>query len=55
MEITDCRGEPLDAPFDVETDVAWIGYANTTLRERIEPLLLGALERHGLLPPPTTH
>ncbi len=55
VEITDCRGEPLDAPFDVETDVAWIGYANTTLRERIEPLLLGALERHGLLPPPTTH
>jgi len=51
VEVTDARGEPLDAPFDVETNVAWVGYANRALRERLEPLLLAALERHGLLPP----
>jgi hypothetical protein len=45
-------GAPLDAPLDVTTDVSWVGYANTALRERLEPVLLRALQRHGLLPPP---
>jgi hypothetical protein len=42
---------PLDAPLDLESDVAWIGYANDALRRTIEPALIGALRRRGLLPP----
>lgn len=38
--VTDARGEPLGAPFDTTTDVAWIGYANEQLRKIIEPHLL---------------
>jgi fructose-1,6-bisphosphatase/inositol monophosphatase family enzyme len=47
--ITDALGEPLDAPLEIEPDVAWIGYANGEIRRQIEPLLLDALERRGLL------
>ncbi|PYP65925.1 MAG: inositol monophosphatase, partial [Gemmatimonadetes bacterium] len=43
-------GEPVDAPFNVTSDVAWIGYANERLRARVEPVLRGALRRRGLLP-----
>jgi hypothetical protein len=42
-------GAPLDAPLDLETPVAWVGYANAALRERIEPVLQSALARRGLL------
>lgn len=48
--LTDPGGAPIDAPFDVNTDVAWIGYANERLQAQIEPLLQGALRRRGLLP-----
>jgi fructose-1,6-bisphosphatase/inositol monophosphatase family enzyme len=37
--VTDARGDPLDAPLDTTTDVAWVGYANATLAARIGPLL----------------
>ena len=47
--VTDIGGAPLDAPLDIETDVAWAGYANTALRERIEPALQAALRRRGLV------
>ncbi|HWS56731.1 MAG TPA: inositol monophosphatase family protein [Pyrinomonadaceae bacterium] len=47
--VTDARGGPLDAPLEVGADVAWAGYANEHLRRQIEPLLLAALERRGLL------
>lgn len=47
--IADPAGGPVDAPFDLTTDVAWIGYANPTLRSSIEPVLQGALRRRGLL------
>ena len=43
--VTDAQGQPLDAPLDVQTPVAWVGYANATLRAAIEPLLLEALAR----------
>ena len=43
-------GTPLDAPFDVTSDVAWVGYANERLRALVEPVLQGALRRRGLLP-----
>jgi len=47
--ITDPRGASLDAPFDLTSDVAWVGYANEGLRRSIEPVLQGALRRRGLL------
>lgn len=36
-------GSPLDAPLDVETNVGWIGYANSHLRALVEPALLSIL------------
>jgi hypothetical protein len=48
--ITAPDGSALDTPFDLETDVAWVGYANPILRSRLEPALRRALRRHGLLP-----
>ena len=47
--LTDPRGAPLDAPLDLTTDVAWVGYANEQLRASIEPVLQAALRRRGLL------
>lgn len=41
--ITDERGRPLDGPLDVTTGLSWIGYANESLRRRIEPLVLAFL------------
>jgi fructose-1,6-bisphosphatase/inositol monophosphatase family enzyme len=46
--LTNPDGTPLDAPLDVGSDVAWVGYANAALRARIEPVLRAALRRHGL-------
>jgi fructose-1,6-bisphosphatase/inositol monophosphatase family enzyme len=46
--LTGAGGAPLDAPFDLETDVAWIGYANPALRAAVEPVLRRALQRRGL-------
>jgi hypothetical protein len=37
--ITDETGEPLDGPLDTTTPLSWIGYANSALRQRIEPLI----------------
>ncbi|HWC75589.1 MAG TPA: hypothetical protein VG454_16805 [Gemmatimonadales bacterium] len=47
--VTNSAGEALDAPFDVTTDVAWVGYANERLRSLIEPVLQGALRRRDWL------
>ena len=47
--IGDAHGAPIDVPLDLETDVAWVGYANDRLRRRVEPALFAALVRHGLL------
>jgi len=47
--VTDPLGNPLRAPFDVDEDVAWVGYANEAIRQRVEPELRRALERRGLL------
>jgi fructose-1,6-bisphosphatase/inositol monophosphatase family enzyme len=47
--ITDPLGARVDAPFDLTSDVAWVGYANEGLRRSIEPVLQGALRRRGLL------
>ena len=48
--VTDPAGRPLDAPLDVETDVAWVGYANGSIRGQVEPLLQRALRSRGLMP-----
>jgi fructose-1,6-bisphosphatase/inositol monophosphatase family enzyme len=45
--VTDHRGRPLDAPLNVEADVAWAGYANAHIRAQIEPLLQQALRARG--------
>jgi fructose-1,6-bisphosphatase/inositol monophosphatase family enzyme len=37
--LTDGWGGPLDGPLDVTTGLSWAGYANATLRGRIEPVL----------------
>lgn len=42
-------GLPLDAPLDIEADVAWVGYANAAIRAQIEPLLHTALQSRRLL------
>jgi len=48
LDVTDASGNPIDTPLDLETDVAWVGYANASLRARVEPALLAALKRHHL-------
>jgi fructose-1,6-bisphosphatase/inositol monophosphatase family enzyme len=45
--VTDPYGHPLDVPLDVQTDVAWVGYANAHIREQIEPLLQQELRTRG--------
>ena len=45
--VTDAHGLPLDAPLDVEAEVAWAGYANHRIRAQIEPLLQQALQERG--------
>jgi hypothetical protein len=37
--VTDAAGQRLDAPLNVEAEVAWAGYANAHIRAQIEPLL----------------
>jgi hypothetical protein len=49
VRITDPNGAPLDAPLDVETDVAWIGYANDAIRRQVEPVLLAVLRKRRLI------
>lgn len=50
--VTDPWGGPLDCPLDTTTSVAWVGYANPTLAERIGPVLAGILEERQLGSPP---
>ena len=45
------EGGRLDCALDVEEDVAWVGYANQALLEAIEPVLIAALARRGMLAP----
>jgi hypothetical protein len=48
--VTDAAGHRLRAPLDVLTDVAWIGYANATLCDQIQPVLSAVLRERGLAP-----
>jgi fructose-1,6-bisphosphatase/inositol monophosphatase family enzyme len=47
--VTDPSGAPLDAPLQVEAEVAWAGYANAGVRAQVEPLLQRALRDRGLM------
>ena len=51
--LTNPDGGPLDAPLNVEADVAWAGYANAQIRAQVEPLLQQALRARGWIPGPT--
>jgi fructose-1,6-bisphosphatase/inositol monophosphatase family enzyme len=44
--VTDPWGDPLDAPLDTTTSVAWVGYANPELAARIGPVLVDVLREH---------
>ena len=46
--VTDPRGERLTAPLDVTTDVAWIGFANESLRRLVYPALRESLAERGI-------
>jgi fructose-1,6-bisphosphatase/inositol monophosphatase family enzyme len=48
--VRDPWGNALEVPMTLDVDVAWVGYANHQLAERIQPILRGALERRGLRP-----
>jgi hypothetical protein len=41
--VADETGKPLDAPLDTTTGVSWVGYANATLRARVEPHVIESL------------
>jgi hypothetical protein len=47
--VTDARGGLLAAPLDVETDVAWTGFANDTIRGQVWPVFQDVLRENGLL------
>ncbi len=47
--VTDASGNRLNAPLNVEADIAWAGYANQHIRAQIEPLMQSALKQRGLL------
>jgi hypothetical protein len=47
--VTNEFGQPHKAPLNVDADVAWIGYANESIREQVEPHLQAALKKRGLL------
>jgi fructose-1,6-bisphosphatase/inositol monophosphatase family enzyme len=47
--VTDPSGEPLTAPLNLESDVAWTGYANERICRLVLPALQAALRRRGWL------
>lgn len=46
--VTDPWGAPLDCPLDTTTPVAWVGYANRALADRIAPLLTEILDERAV-------
>jgi hypothetical protein len=39
-------GGRLDGPLDVESEIAWVGYANSSIRDLVRPALQTAMARH---------
>jgi fructose-1,6-bisphosphatase/inositol monophosphatase family enzyme len=48
--ITDGYGKPLDAPFDLNAEINWIGYANTAIEEEMKPLVMDMLKKYQIIP-----
>ena len=48
--VTDAWGQPLNAPLDTSSPVAWVGYANEALRQHLEPTLQRLLRERGYTP-----
>ena len=49
VALTAPDGTALDAPFDIDADVAWVGYGNADIRAGIEAKLIAILRARGLL------
>jgi hypothetical protein len=47
--VTNPAGAPVEAPLDLTSNVAWVGYANDGLRRSVEPVLQRVLRRRSLL------
>jgi len=47
--MTDGLGQPLNAPLNVHTGVGWCGYANSTIRQLVEPIVQEWLAKHGIV------
>ena len=47
--VTDVYGNKLETLLNVESEVAWVGYANSYIREQIEPFLLKSLKKRNLI------
>ena len=47
--VTNPAGAPVDAPLDLTSNVAWVGYANEALRRSVEPVLQRVLRRRGFV------
>ena len=47
--VTAPDGGTLDAPLDLHSEVAWVGYANAAIRHEVEPALQAALRERGWL------
>lgn len=47
--ITAPDGTSLDAPLDLHSDVAWVGYANPAIQREVEPALQATLRERGWL------
>lgn len=45
LEITDLNGRPLDVPLNLTYPVNWIGYANSRIRQEVEPVLQKILKK----------
>ncbi len=48
--ITDGYGKPLDAPFELNAEINWIGYANTAIEEEMKPLVMAMLKKYQIIP-----
>jgi len=46
--VTDAQGNKLQAPLDVESEIDWVGYANSNIRRQMETLLQSALRKRDL-------
>lgn len=44
--LTDAGGRELDAPFSLDLDMSWCGYANAEIRSLVEPHVMAALGAH---------